>query len=306
MLSRLPPVALAAIGVLVLSAMDATIKHLSATNGVLTIAFGRYLFGMLAAALIWNGAGRPAISAEMARAHFFRGLLIVTVALSFFFSLSVLPLAEAITLSFVAPLMTPFFAWAVAGEQPRTSSVTACAMGFAGAALAMQGAPPATQSPHRLAGIIAVLVSAAAYAWALALLRKRADIDGAPAVGLLQTLIPCALVAGPAIALALAPSYRDVANIPALADLPWFLLMGTLGATGWYTLILAYGRAEAQVLAPLDFTGLLWASAFGFFFFAETPRPQLYMGAALIVVACLYAAWEERRAAPAPQTLSAN
>lgn len=293
MLLRLSPVALGAIGVLLLSAMDAAIKHLSATNGVLAIAFGRYLFGALAAFAIWQGAGRPRIDAEMIRAHFFRCVLIVIVAVTFFYSLSVLPLAEAITLAFVAPLLVPFFAWAVAGERPRTVSLAAVGLGFAGAVVALQGAPPADENPQRLSGVIAVLVSAAAYAWALALLRTRADKDGAPSVGMLQTAIPCLITAGPAIALS---------PMPALPDLPWFALMGLLGASGWYLLIIAYGRAQAQVLAPLDFTGLIWASAFGYFLFNEVPRTQIFLGAALIVVACLYAAWDERRTAPGPQT----
>jgi S-adenosylmethionine uptake transporter len=292
MLSRLSPVALGAIGVLLLSAMDATIKHLSASNGVLAIAFGRYLFGAFAAFAIWRGAGAPRIDAEMLRAHFFRCVLIVIVAVTFFYSLSVLPLAEAITLAFVAPLLVPFFAWAVAGERPRTPSLAAVGVGFIGAVVALQGAPPADENPARLNGVIAVLISAAAYAWALALLRTRADKDGAPSVGLLQTAIPCLLVAGPAIALS---------PMPATAELPWFALMGLLGAGGWYLLIIAYSRAQAQVLAPLDFTGLIWASAFGYFLFDEIPRTQLFLGAAMIVVACLYAAWDERRSAPGPQ-----
>lgn len=295
MLRSLPPVALAALGVLLLSAMDAVIKHLSAEHSVLAITFGRYVFGAFAAFAIWNGAGRPRINSEMLRAHTFRGALIVIVALSFFYALSVLPLAEAITLAFVAPLLVPFFAWAVAGERPRPSSLAACALGFVGALIAVQTSASAAHDPDRLLGVVAVLISAAAYAWALALLRTRADKDGAPSVGLLQTLIPCAIVAGPAVALS---------PMPALDALPWFALMGTLGASGWYLLILAYGRTQAQNLAPLDFTSLIWASALGYFFFAETPPAQLYLGAALIVVSCLYAAWDERRAATAgaPQT----
>lgn len=293
MLSALPPIALGAIGVLLLSAMDAVIKHLSAGHGVLAIAFGRYVFGALAAGAIWVQAGRPRIDAEMWRAHFFRGVLIVIVALTFFYALSVLALAEAIALAFVAPLLVPFFAWAVAGEKPRASSLAACGVGFVGALIAVQTSAEASSDPRRVSGVIAVLISAAAYAWALALLRTRADRDGPAAVGLLQTLIPCALVAGPAIALS---------PMPAPEALPWFALMGLLGATGWYVLIVAYSRAQAQVLAPLDFTGLIWASAFGFFLFRETPPAQLYLGAALIVVACLYAAWDDRRTtAPGPQ-----
>jgi drug/metabolite transporter (DMT)-like permease len=295
MLARLSPIALAAIGTALLCVMDAVIKHLSATNGALAIAFGRYVFGAAAAGAIWNAAGRPAITLEMLRAHAVRGVLIASSAWSFFYALGKLELVEAITLGFLAPLLIPFAAWALLGERVRAASLSAGAIGFIGAVIAASGAPLEQQSHERILGITAALTASVTYALSIALLRQRADKDGAPIVGLMQTLLPMVIVAGPAIALS---------PMPPVGDLPWFLVMGTLGATGWYLLINAYARAEAQRLAPIEFTALLWASFFGYVVFQEIPRPQVYAGAALIIAACLYAAWEERRSrlAPAPQT----
>lgn len=293
MLSRLSPIALAALGVALLCAMDAIIKHLSATNGALAIALGRYVFGALAAGAIWNGAGRPAITSEMLRAHAVRGVLIAVSATSFFFALGHLAITEAITLGFLAPLLIPVAAWLLLGEQPRATSVIAGLTGFAGAAIASSGAPLAHASQGRLMGLAAVLVSAVTYALSIAMLRGRAEKDGAPIVGLMQTVLPMFIVAAPAIA---------VSHVPPPADLAWFALMGTLGATGWYLLINAYARAEAQRLAPLEFTALIWASLSGYFLFHEAPRAQVYLGAALIIAACIYAEWADRRFTPAPQT----
>ncbi|KAF0179906.1 MAG: DMT family transporter [Hyphomonadaceae bacterium] len=295
MLSRLSPVALAAIGTALLCVMDAVIKHLSITNSALAIALGRYVFGAAAAGAIWNAAGRPGITMEMVRAHALRAVLIATSAWCFFYALGQLELVEAITLGFVAPLLVPFAAWALLGEKPRVTNVAAGVIGFIGAVIAANGQPIEDQSPERIAGIAAALTASVTYALSIALLRQRADKDGAPVVGLMQTLLPMAIVAGPAIMLS---------PLPPLGDLPWFLVMGTLGATGWYLLIKAYARTEAQRLAPLEFTALIWASFFGYVLFSETPRPQVYAGAALIISACLFAAWEERRTrlAPAPQT----
>lgn len=295
MLQRLSPVALAVIGTALLCVMDAVIKQLSATNSALAIAFGRYVFGAAAAGAIWNAAGRPAITLEMVRAHTLRGFLIATSAFCFFYALGVLELVEAITIGFLAPLLIPFAAWLVLGEKPRATSVGAGIVGFIGALVAASGAPIEQQSPERLTGIAAALTAAVTYAFSIALLRQRADRDGAPVVGLMQTLLPMAIVAGPAVALS---------PLPPVEDLGWFFVMGTLGALGWYVLIKAYARAEAQRLAPIEFTALIWASAFGFLFFDEVPRVQVYAGAALIIAACLFAAWEEQRTrpAPAPQT----
>lgn len=295
MLSRLSPVALAVIGTALLCVMDAVIKHLSQTNGALAIALGRYVFGAIAAGAIWHSAGRPAITLEMLRAHAVRGVLIATSAWCFFFALGKLELVEAITLGFLAPLLIPFAAWALLGERVRLASLGAGVIGFTGAAIAANGAPLEQQSHAHVLGIAAALTAAVTYALSIALLRQRADKDGAPVVGLMQTLLPMAIVAGPAIALS---------PLPPLTDLPWFFVMGILGATGWYLLIKAYARTEAQRLAPIEFTALLWASLFGFVLFHEVPRPQVYAGAALIIAACLFAAWEERRSrmTPAPQS----
>src|SRR5262249_17885844 len=114
-----------------LSAMDATIKFLSASNHTLAVTLGRYGLGALFSFAIWWRAGRPAITGEMWRAHWIRGLVIAVSGTSFFWALTVLPLIEAVTLSFAAPLIVPFAAWVIIGERPRPTNLIAAAIGFA-------------------------------------------------------------------------------------------------------------------------------------------------------------------------------
>jgi S-adenosylmethionine uptake transporter len=198
-----------------------------------------------------------------------------------------MPLAKVIALSFVAPLLIPFAAWAVLGERPRLSNLLAGGVGFAGAWLAVGAGAGRIQEAEML-GAGAVLLSAVLYALSIAILRQRAERDGPAIVGFLQTLIPCAILAGPALAFG---------KPPAPEALPAFILMGLLGAAGWYALITAYARAEAQTLAPMEFTALAWAVLLGLFFFQETPALQTLLGAAVIMAACLLAAWDEQRVA---------
>jgi drug/metabolite transporter (DMT)-like permease len=285
------PILLAALGVALLSAMDAVIKHIAPLHATLTIAAGRYLFGALAAGGIWIHAGRPTLSGEIWRAHALRGVVIAASATSFFYALGVLPLAELITLSFIAPLLIPFAAWALNGERPRLRSMAAIVVALAGALFAAQaGLKAQAHSAEYVSGLAAVWASAVLYAVSIALLRQRADRDGPAVVGLMQTLVPLLILAVPG---ALA------GPMPTQETAPWFLVMGLLGAAGWYVLILAYARTQAQRLAPLEFTALAWAAAFGFFFFAETPRLETMIGAGVIIAACLFAAWDERRVRPA-------
>jgi len=119
----IPPALVLTLAIVAGSAMDATIKHLSLTNHVLLVAFGRYLFGTIFSAGIWWRAGRPRISAEMWRAHGLRGFVIAATAVTFFWALSILPLAEAVTLSFIYPLLAPFVAWLLLKERVRASSM---------------------------------------------------------------------------------------------------------------------------------------------------------------------------------------
>lgn len=284
----LPPALVLTLAIMAGASMDATIKFLTQTNHVLLVAFGRYLFGALFSLMIYWRAGRPPISAEMWRAHGLRGFVIATCAVTFFWALSVLPLAEAVTLSFIYPLLAPFVASVILKERIRPASVICAVIGFAGVIVAMQGAPSEAESPQHDLGVIAVLVSAFFFSIAMVLLRERSQKDGAPIVGLMTSLFPGLILIVPTIAFA---------TPPALETWPYFVLMGALAAVFMHLMSRAYARAEAQQLAPIHYTELIWATAIGFLVFQEVPRVEIYMGATLIVAACLWAAWDERRIA---------
>lgn len=288
----LPPALVLVLAIMAGASMDATIKWLAQTNHVLLVTLGRYVFGTLFSLVIWMHARRPAITAEMWRAHGVRGFVIAGTATTFFWALTVLPLAEAVTLSFIYPLIVPFVARLMLGEPLRATSIACAGVGFGGVLLAMQGAPSAEDSPQHGLGVAAVLVSAVLFSVAMVLLRDRAQRDGAPIVGLMTSVIPAIIVAGPAVAFAPPPEW---------STWPAFVLMGALAAVFMYLMAKAYARAEAQQLAPIHYTELIWASVIGYVVFHETPRPQIFVGAAVIIGACLFAAYDERRIALKPR-----
>jgi S-adenosylmethionine uptake transporter len=273
-------------GIAFLCFMDGVIKHLVTTHDALTVTFGRYVFASLFALLIWVRAGRPALTAEMWRVHSLRGVVIAVSAAAFFWSLKVLPLAEAITLSFIAPLLIPVFASILLKEKLRARSILAGAAGFGGVVVSALGAPAAEAGGQRALGVAAVLCAAVTYALSLTLLRGRAGRDGPEVVGLLAALIPGAILAGPAL---------WTGDMPGTAALPYFVLMGLFGAAGMFLLARAYAGAEAQRLAPLEYTALVWAAAIGLLFFGEAPRWQVLAGALIIIGACLWGAAADDR-----------
>ncbi len=287
---RFPPALVLLLGIAFGSCMDGTIKHLAQTNNVLLVTFARYLFGGTFSLIPYFHAGRPKITKEMWRAHFARGVVVASCSVGFFWGLTVLPLAEAVTLSFIYPLIVPFIAKVMIGEHVRASSIGAAAIGFVGVIVAVSGGPSIDASPLRAYGVAAVLFSTVMFSVAMVMMRDRASKDGPVVVGLLSSFMPGVILFIPTLALATPPN---------LGDWWGFVLMGVFAAIFMYLLARAYAHAEAQQLAPIHYTELLWASMIGFFIFQEPLRPQLYAGAALIIAACLYATYEERRIAAA-------
>lgn len=270
-----------AVAIALLCAMDGVIKHLVATNDALVVTLGRYVFGAAFAFVIWHRSGRPKLTREMWKAHSVRGVVIAIAASLFFWCISVLPLAELITICFLAPLLIPFVARAVLGEKIRPRSIVAGVIGFAGVLVASVGTNFDSMDPRRMLGVAGAIGSAIAYALSITLLRGRAGKDGPAVIGVLSSVIPGAIIALPTIM---------TGELPPASDLPAFLLLGAFAAAGMWFFARAYANAEAQVLAPLEYTALIWAALVGYFFFAEVPHPQVWAGAVIIIGACLWGA----------------
>ena len=88
---------------------------------------------------------------------------------------------------------------------------------------------------------------------------------------------------------------------PALQDLWLFALIGLIGSTAAYFLIMAYRYAQAAVVATFEYTALIWAALFGWLFWREQPEPAVWVGAAVITLAGLYVS---RREAGGSQAVS--
>jgi S-adenosylmethionine uptake transporter len=288
--SKTRAIACAVAGIALLCFMDAVIKHLVATNDTLVVVFGRYLFASLFAGIIWLQARRPAITSEMWRAHGARAVVIAICALAFFWSLTALPLVEVIVLSFLAPLLMPFTARLMLGERIRPHNVGAGLAGFAGVMVASAGVPAGAADETRLLGIAAVLLAAVLYAVSMTMLRARAGKDGPEIAGLLAALLPGAILAGPAMM---------TGATPPAGDIPAFIALGFFATGGMYFFAKAYAAAETQVLAPLEYTALIWAAGIGWFLFAEPVRAQVWAGAAVIIAACLWGARADKTLSPA-------
>ena len=275
------PILLVVVADGLLSLMDALIKLLTARYPLFQIVWLRFSFGLLGAALLlalmrpgWPGRETIVFNAT-------RSLLVVVVATTFFYALSVLPLAEAIALSFVSPLFMVLFGVLLLGERIDSRIGIALAAGLAGMLL-IAGARigDASYSSAAWLGALAAVTSAMAYGLVMVLLRARATRDPLPTIVFFQNL-------GPSLILALPAAYVWVPL--AAYDVALFGLIGAIGVAGHYLLARAFARADAARLAPITYVSLVWGTLFGYLFFAEFPTASALAGAALIVVGTLAA-----------------
>ncbi|MEE8631268.1 MULTISPECIES: DMT family transporter [Methylobacterium] len=275
---------LAALGIGLLSLMDATIKGLSDRYGVTEIAFARYLVGTVVMAGVL-GALRPGWpSAETWRTNGLRAVLVVATALCFFHGLSVLPLAEALALSFLSPIFIALFAALLLRERVRPPVWAGLVVGFLGVGIVVAGqvgAEGAQRGAGSAWGIAAILASALTYALSMVLLRARARHDPVVTIVAIQNAGPAAMLAAPA-----AWTWTPVAA----PDWALLVLVGLLGVAGHLVLSRAYAQAEASRLAAMEYTALLWAIGLGYFAFGEVPGVATLAGAGLILAGSALAA----------------
>lgn len=257
--------------------MDATIKGLSSRYGAMQLTFFRFGSGAVFALAIWALWRTPMPSAAQWRMHGLRSaLLLVTLGL-YFHALSVLDLAQAVAMGYTAPIFISLLAMLLLRERPSRWVWVALVLGLAGAGIALW--PELQQSGKpRMTGLLFAGLSAVSFAFVMVLTRRQAQHDTLPTFLLLQNFLPLAMLAVPAWAL-----WRPVpaSDLPAIAAVGAFASVG-LGAITW-----ALRHTEASRLAPVEYTGFLWAAAIGYLAFDEIPSVFTAGSAMLIVAGCL-------------------
>ena len=279
---RLLPFLVTAAAIGLFSLMDALMKGASMAIGAYSALCLRSLIGTLIMLPVWHFSGHGLSGAAALRIHVLRACVGCAMALLFFHGLTILPLAEAIALSFVAPLLALYMAALLLKERIARRAVGASLLGLAGIIIiTLARLDRSSFDPDSVKGIVAVLGSAGLYAWNLVLQRQIAQLAPPQEVALAQHGLSGLIL------LAFAPWYLVM---PQPAMLGWIAAAAVLATISLMALAWAYARAEAQVLVPVEYSGFLWAILFGWLFFAERASMPTLAGAALIVLGCWIAA----------------
>lgn len=285
---RTPPFVLALAGVFMGCVMDSIIKHLGESYNAVVIGFWRYAFGTIVAGVVVVAMKLKLPDARGMRRHALRAVASTCSAVLFFHCITILPIAEATVLIFCAPLLIPPLARWILGEKFQGLAIVALAIGFAGMLITVQGEAAGAVDPRRLEGVLSGVGASALYALSIVLLRQLAQRDDVTVTAFLGNVFPMLYLLVPA--LILGPGILP-------PDIPVFAFTGFAGFALWYMLTLAYARAPAQTLAAAEYSGLIWAAMLGYFFFAEVPRWQVWIGATVIVGAVMLSAWDSHRRA---------
>jgi S-adenosylmethionine uptake transporter len=283
------PVLAAVAAIALLSWMDAFMKGASLAVGAYSALLLRAPIGFAIAGPAWRLSGGRWPAPAVLRIHLIRGFVVAAMAFLFFYSLTLLPLAQAIAISFVAPLFALFLASLLLGEQIGRRAVIGALMGLGGVAVILAGKIWREAMPDgALWGIGAVLASAMFYAWNLVLTRQQALVAKPLEVAAFQNAVTFLVLVG------FAPWFLQ---LPTRAEWADIAISALLSLSGAMLFTWGYARAETQRLAPLEYTGFLWAALFGWLYFGEAVTPATGAGAALIVAGC----WIATRGNP-PQT----
>jgi len=288
------PFAVACLGIAIFCAMDTVMKGLAIALGAYSAMLWRQVIGAGLAMGPWlaSRSGWPRGAAM--RFHIIRGGVGAAMAVSWFYGLSRMPMAEAIALSFIAPLIALYLSAAMLGETVRRSSIIASLLGLTGVAVLLAARLGADDGSRSLDGIAAIFASAVLYAWNIILMRQQALVANPAEVAFFQNLVSGSWLwlALPIVLLAEPTAFR----VPEAGHWPLLALGAAFTVASLFLLSWAYARAEANVLVPVEYTGFLWLAMFGAIFYGETLTLTTLAGAALIVSGCIIAARGSRPA----------
>lgn len=282
---RTPPLfavfAVAVLGVALFSVMDAVMKGLVLAIGAYTTLLWRNLAGTVISGAIYLARPRTPVSREALKLHVLRAAVSTVMAVTFFWGLARVPMAQAIALTFIAPLLSLYLSAVMLGERIGRTTIVASSIAFVGVVVILVGQWRSDLGPEVLHGALAVLTSAFLYAFNIVLMRRQALVAAPLEVAFSQSAI---------VTLLLAIGSPFFAEIPAARHAPLIVFAAALAVVSLMLMAWAYARSDANHLSTSEYTSFVWAAILGWLLFDERVTTFTLAGAALIVVGCAHAA----------------
>lgn len=260
---------------------DAVVKWLLTEHGLLPLILVRsavvvFILGIL----LYSRNGWSAFKTARKSAHGLRALYNLLAVVPFFYGLTLLSLADLTALCFTAPLFVVLLSGPMLGEVVGWRRIFTVGLGFIGALLI---AAPGGETLNTL-GVACALIAALAYA--LLMLQSR-SLSRTESSELIVFYSAAGMTLGSGIALIWFWEPMDSSLLSSGA------LVGVISVAFHYLLVQAYRYAPAYIVAPYEYSIMLWALLFGFYFWDEMPNAQMLLGTGIIIVCGLYIIYRE-------------
>jgi drug/metabolite transporter (DMT)-like permease len=275
-------IGLMVLAILLFTVMDTIGKDLTARYAVPQVVWARYFFQFALMLLLIPRVGiKDLVRTARPGTHVIRGLLLAASTICLIGAISFVPLADAYTITFTAPLLVTVFSIPLLGERVRWRRWSAVLAGFAGVLIVIR---PGFGVTHWALAL--PLITALGFALYQILTRKVSAVPGESSLAMLFYLA----CVGTAIMTALVPFFwQPVAPVDWLA----MTAMGALGGVGHLILIRALTIAPASLLAPFVYTQIIWALVLGYLVFGDVPDRWMLVGCAVIVASGLFVFYRE-------------
>jgi drug/metabolite transporter (DMT)-like permease len=259
------------------------------------VVFCRAFFAILPVLLMcaWQHQLAQAFYTKRPLGHLTRGLISIAGMFLNFAALARLPLVDATAISFAAPLITVALAWLILGETVRIYRWSAVTVGFIGIVVMMwpylnfsQYGAGGSASTGATIGAACGMIAAFTNAGSVIQTRRLADTETTSAIVFYFSMY-CA-VAG----LATLPFGWAW---PTPFQLMILIASGVIGGLAHIFLTSSYHYAPASLVAPLDYTTMIWAYVLGYVLFGELPTITVYIGAIVVAASGLFVIWREQQ-----------
>ncbi|MBL8700026.1 MAG: DMT family transporter [Alphaproteobacteria bacterium] len=253
---------------------DAAVKWLTGGYTVAEILLLRCLITLGVVGLAAGATSFQQLRTRQLRLHLARGLMLLASAGTFFFAFSRLPLADAYTIFYMAPLAMTVFAALLLREKVPRRAAWAIALGLLGVGIVV--APQVEGGT--LAAYLACVAGTVTYSL-VGVMTRRLAIEETP---LALLFYPCLVMSA-----CTAPLAAWAWVTPGPADAGVFVVIGLLWPIATWFFAAALKRAPVARLAPIEYSSIVWVVAIDYFAFATTPATTTLVGSAVIIVACM-------------------
>jgi drug/metabolite transporter (DMT)-like permease len=286
-------------GTLIFSINDVSIKFLSGGYALHQVILIRAIVAMafILAVIHWSERGWSQIVTRRPRTHFLRVGIVMLSNVTYFTGLAVMPLADAVAVAYVSPIVITLLSILFLGERVGPRRWAAVIIGMVGVVVMLRPGSGVIQPAALL-----VLISAMLYAAGNLLARHMGGTESAMTLSLYVQLgfIAVSIAMGLAVGDGRLASEEGILAFlfrpwiwPPVADWPIFLATGLSVGIGGMMVTQAYRTTEAGLIAPFEYVGMPMAILWGLVVFGTFPDAVSWLGIALICGSGLYVIWRE-------------